>query len=864
MEEATSVDALGLPSGVAQFLSDSWGITNLYPPQMEALPHVLSGANALVAIPTASGKSLVAYLGILQKLLVDEPKSRAIYIVPLKALASEKYAELKELGDAFGLSVGLGIGDRDGEARPLGNGDIIVCTSEKLDSLMRTKPDLINNVSIVVADEFHLIHDMTRGPTMEVNLARLRHWRPQAQIIALSATIGNTSELAEWLNAELIVSQWRPVALEISTLVEGCVEPRRRIKSATDDGEIPLPPPKQLAGPASAPTWCVLLDTVEEGGQLLLFVSTRRSAQSEAKKLSKRMQKYLSKEDPNRLEKLAELSQKIAEMSDSAMGDILIDSVKGGVAFHHAGLTSNQRKAVEGGFKEGLIAAICATPTLAAGVNLPARRCLIRDLKRWDDGMNRMLPVMEVQQMLGRAGRPRYDDLGQAWLLCKGSSALEEADIIAEKYIHGPPEDVTSKLAADPPMRVHLLSGIATGGLETRQAVRAFFKSTFLGYTQPEAMLEERTDRMLEWLIEEEFIERLGVDEELAEKFAQHETSEQLGDESDWQDELPQWVVQASTTQGVELVEPKALLNRSSAPSRRSTGKPNLGFRKAISLEIGLPPTPEIKDPPAMKYRATSFGHRAAQLYIDPLSAAILRTGLRRAVRRIVRRNPEMDVSDFGLIHLASATPDFLGFWPKDSERDRLHVKGSTEEYGTLIDISLEDRYLKAIKSSWILQQWTEESPSRQIEKVHGITPGDLRHRIDLMDWLLYSSKELVRVDNAFSPEHQEMVQALISRLDSLRTRVRHGCLEDILELIRLPNIGRVRARTLMDFGVRSPADLIALSPGRITDLKAKRGWGEKIVERMLNEVYRMIGKKRGATAKQREDDEALPGERMD
>ncbi|HIK78367.1 MAG: hypothetical protein CXT69_03485 [Methanobacteriota archaeon] len=864
MEGSSSVDDLGLPSGVPQFLTNTWGITNLYPPQLEALPHVLSGGNTLVSIPTASGKSLVAYLGILQKLLVDEPKSRAIYIVPLKALASEKYAELKEIGGAFGLNVGLGIGDRDGEARFLDRGDIIVCTSEKLDSLMRTKPDLINNVSIVIADEFHLIHDMSRGPTMEVNLARLRHWRPKAQIIALSATIGNTPELADWLNAELIISQWRPVALEMSTLVEGCVEARRRIKSASDDGGMPLPPPKQLAGPASAPTWCVLLDTVEEEGQLLLFVSTRRSAQSEAKKLSKRMQKYLAKEDPTRLEKLGKLSSKIAEMSDSAMGDILVNSVKGGVAFHHAGLTSSQRRAVENGFKEGLITAICATPTLAAGVNLPARRCLVRDLKRWDDGMNRMLPVMEVQQMLGRAGRPRYDDLGQAWLLCKGSSALEEADIIAEKYIHGPPEDVTSKLAADPPMRVHLLSGIATGGLETRQAIRAFFKSTFLGHTQQEAMLEERTDRMLEWLIEEGFVERLGIDEELAEKFAQHAASDETGDEGDWQDELPQWVVQASATKGVELVEPNAQPNRQSTPSRRPIGKPILGFRKATSLEIGLPVTPEIKDPPAMKYRATSFGHRAAQLYIDPLSAAILRTGLRRAVRRIVRRNPDMDVSDFGLIHLSSATPDFLGFWPKDSERDRLHVKGSAEEYGMLIDISLEDRYLKAIKSSWILQNWTEESPSRQIEKVHGITPGDLRHRIDLMDWLLYSSKELIRVDNAFSSEHQEMVQALISRLDTLRTRIRHGCLEDILELIRLPNIGRVRARSLMNFGVRNPADLLALSPAKIAALKAKRGWGEKIVERMINEVHRITGRKRGASPKQREDDEVLPGERVD
>lgn len=864
MDEVGGVASLGLPPLVAEFLAKTWGISHLYPPQMQAIPYILNGDNTIVSIPTASGKSLVAYLGILQKLLVDEPKSRAIYIVPLKALASEKYEELKQIGEAFGLSVGLGVGDREGEARFLERGDIIVCTSEKLDSLMRTKPEIINNVSIVVADEFHLIHDMSRGPTMEVNLARLRHWRPKAQIIALSATIGNTPELAEWLNAKLVTSQWRPVALEMSTLVDGCVEARRRIKSATDEEDIPLPPPKQLAGPASAPTWSVLLDTIEEDGQLLLFVSTRRSAQSEARKLSQRVGKYLSKEDPKRLLELAALSDRIATMSDSAMGDLLINSVKGGVAFHHAGLTSAQRKAVENGFKNGLIAAICATPTLAAGVNLPARRCLVRDLKRWDDGMNRMLPVMEVQQMLGRAGRPRYDDLGQAWLLCKGASALDEADIIAEKYIHGPPEDVTSKLAADPPLRVHLLSGIATGGLTTRQAIKSFFNSTFLGHTQSEVMLEERIDRMLDWLIEEGFVERQGVDEELAKKFAQSAALEETGDEADWQDELPQWVVQASATQGVGLVDPGRESDGRKNNPRRPLSKPQLGFRRAGELEVGMPMEPETKDPPAMKYRATPFGHRSAQLYIDPLSASLLRTGLRRAVRRIVRRDPDMDVSDFGLIHLASATPDFLGFWPKDSERDRLHVKGSAEEYGTLIDIALEDRFLKAIKSSWILQQWTQEISSRQIEKAHGITPGDLRHRIDLMDWLLYSSKELVRVDSVFSEQHRDMVEALMTRLDTIRTRVRHGCLEDVLDLIRLPNVGRVRGRALIDFGIRSPADLINLSPSKIKELKAKRGWGEKIVERILNDVHRMIGQQRKSRGKTRKDDEALPGEGSD
>ena len=169
------VRELDLPPNVVKLLTDVWGITQLHPPQAEAVPIALSGENLLLAIPTASGKSLVAYLAILQKLLVDQPGSRAFYLVPLKALAAEKVDELREAGDALGLAVGMAVGDRSGETVSLDEADIIVATSEKFDSLMRNRNDFLNQVSIVVADEVHLIHDRSRGPTMEVNLARVIH-----------------------------------------------------------------------------------------------------------------------------------------------------------------------------------------------------------------------------------------------------------------------------------------------------------------------------------------------------------------------------------------------------------------------------------------------------------------------------------------------------------------------------------------------------------------------------------------------------------------------------------------------------------------------------------------------------------------
>ena len=207
-----------------------------------------------------------------------------------------------------------------------------------------------------------------------------------------------------------------------------------------------LNPPRTLEGPKSHPSWAALQDVYSEEGQLLVFVGTRKSAQSEARKLGERLYKHLSKQDPEKLEKLSELSNRLSRGADSTVGDLLSQAVKGGVAFHHAGLRYEQRSLIEQAFKDGVLYCLCATPTLASGVNLPARRVLVRDLKRFEDGMSRFLSVMEVRQMLGRAGRPKYDSKGEAWLLCKGGDPREVADEIADRYVHGPIEDITSIL----------------------------------------------------------------------------------------------------------------------------------------------------------------------------------------------------------------------------------------------------------------------------------------------------------------------------------------------------------------------------------------------------------------------------------
>ncbi|MEC9477734.1 MAG: DEAD/DEAH box helicase, partial [Candidatus Thermoplasmatota archaeon] len=134
-----SLADLEVDQRIIDHLRSEWGIEELFLPQREALPYALAGRNVMLTIPTASGKSLVAHLTIIQRLITDLNGAKGLYIVPLKALASEKVEELRELASLVGLSVGIAIGDRSGETSGIDDSDILVCTSEKLDSMLRNR-----------------------------------------------------------------------------------------------------------------------------------------------------------------------------------------------------------------------------------------------------------------------------------------------------------------------------------------------------------------------------------------------------------------------------------------------------------------------------------------------------------------------------------------------------------------------------------------------------------------------------------------------------------------------------------------------------------------------------------------------------
>ncbi|PGF15930.1 ski2-like helicase [Natrinema sp. CBA1119] len=655
----------GLPAGaVDHFRSD--GIEELYPPQAEAVEAGATDGESLVAaVPTASGKTMIAALSMLSAV---ERGGKALYIVPLRALASEKKEEF-EAYERFGVTTGVTTGNYESTSDWLSTKDIIVATSEKVDSLVRNGADWLSDLTCVVSDEVHLIDDRNRGPTLEVTLAKLRKLNPRMQVVALSATVGNADEIADWLDAALVDTDWRPIDLQMGVHYGNALN--------FDDGstrEVPVEgSEKQEAA--------LVRDILREGGSSLVFVNSRRNAEAAARRLGGVSKHELTGEERD---ELAELADDIRDDSDTETSKDLAEAVERGSAFHHAGLSSTQRSIVEDAFRDRLLKVISATPTLAAGVNTPARRVIVRDWRRFDPSAGGMAPldVLEVHQMMGRAGRPGLDPYGEAVLLAKSH---EESEELFDRYVWADPEPVRSKLAAEPALRTHVLATIASGFARTRGGLLEFLEATLYASQSTEAgRLETVTDTVLAYLESNDFIERDG---------GSNSGGDDDGDDGD--------DAAGAFTSAADLAE--------------ESGRDE-------SLE------------------ATSLGHTVSRLYLDPMSAATIVHGLERANERptalglyqLVSRTPDMyelylrsgEDEKFGELYYEREA-ELLGDAPSEFEEERF-----------------ED-WLSALKTGKLLEDWAAETDEEQLTDRYKIGPGDLRGKVDTAEWLLGAAESL-------------------------------------------------------------------------------------------------------------------------
>jgi len=672
------------------------GITELYPPQVECVrAGLFLRKNLLISIPTASGKTLVAEMAMHHEIA---ERGKCLYIVPLKALASEKYEDFG--GKA--VKVGIATGDFDRRDEYLGRNDIIVATSEKVDSLLRNNAPWMRDITLLVIDEVHLIDDPERGATVEMVITKMRHKNPDLQVIALSATIGNPNELAAWLDASLVTSEWRPVDLREGVFHKGSIHYHETtcpvtIRSKYDDLNL-----------------CI--DPIEEGGQCLVFVSSRKNAEA----FARRAASFLKRDDPE-LKHYASDLQKIARTD---MEKALVACVERGAAFHHAGLRREARAIVETGFRKGQIKCISSTPTLAAGLNLPARRVIIRDYLRFSAGEGMIpIPAREYHQMAGRAGRPHLDPYGEAVLIAKEE---EQIEALFDNYIDASPEDISSQCAHRAALCTHILSLIATRFVLSREDLGHFMERTFYMHQRHESRTIRRViDEVLRFLFKSEMIV---------------ETGDSIA--------------------------------------------------------------------------TTEFGTLVSQLYIDPESAgAIVKT-----------LNAVRDYSDIGLLQLICSTPDMYTLYV--SNRDLYYLErfacAHEDELWINLPFGEEEVFYRGLKTAMVLHDWSSEVPEEMICERYSIGAGDIYNLTESVTWLLHAAGRLAGM---FAPHLSRSIR-------EYEYCMKYGIRRELLPLVRIRNIGRVRARRLFNNGIRSPASLLEAGRGRVSVIL-----GQKITEKIFDEL---------------------------
>ncbi|MEB2837119.1 MAG: DEAD/DEAH box helicase [Desulfurococcales archaeon] len=700
------------------------GVKRLYPVQEEAVrAGVTRGESLVVSAPTASGKTLVALMAIVSAL--EGGGGRAFYAAPLRSIALEKYRSFRVL-ERLGFSVRVSVGDLE---RGLPGADVVITTYEKLDSSIRNDPGILGGLRVVVVDEVHYVADPKRGPLLEGLLARLLSLGERPQIVALSATIPNAGELAEWLGAKLVSSTWRPVPLREGVL---------------DSGEIVYADGSRrpVERPTGKPYVDLVADLAGEGGHALVFAQSRRRAIQMAKQASKARSMLYYDEA-----KAREWARRIASSGAPApIREELAELVSRGVAFHHAGLGNELRSLVEDAFRDGALAAIYATPTLAAGVNLPARRVVVAEYLRYEHGFRRPISVAEYKQLAGRAGRPGLDEYGEAVIVPQGRDSPED---ILDRYVRGEPEPVESKLSGLRGLRHVILGLIASGVASTREAI--------LGVASRTLYARQRGKRLLGPLV-----------------------SSALSQLAGW----------------------------------------------------GL-----VEQGPG-GYRATAVGLEASRYYVDPETVKIFTDSLEEV---------EGEPSDAQLLYIIAASPDMprVSVTRREAEELLDELLDRAPEVYDLIDYVGWDES-SAVKETLILLDWIEEVPEDRIVSKYDVWPGDLYSLTDTGRWL---ARALSAVAEAMGHP------GVAGRLRVLGSRIRHGVKQELLELLSIPGIGRVRARRLYNAGYRSLADLASAEPSR---LLAVPGIGASTVASILEflgrreeaeEVRRRSGRGRGLAA---------------
>lgn len=408
----------GLPSEISNKYEKK-GIIEMFDWQVDCLRNsrvLLESQNLVYSAPTSAGKTLVAEILAIKTVL--ERQKKVIIILPFVSIVREKMFYLQDILSSSGVRVEGFMGSQSPPGG-LQAVHIAICTIEKANSLVNKLLDEgnISELGAVIVDELHLLGDPHRGYILELLLTKIKYVSLKCdvkiQIIGMSATLPNLEVLADWLKAELYVTEFRPIPLNEYCLVGN--------KYYDKNGK--------FTGLFNKPDMSIecdhvlyfCLETIKEGCSILIFCMTKNRCENLAQSIASSFYKLgcTDNEQGSILReqlKSKDIVEVLEQLKNCPVGldQILKNIISFGVAYHHAGLTFDERDIIEGAFKSGAIRVLVATSTLSSGVNLPARKVIIRTPVFQKQPIN----ILTYKQMIGRAGRMGKDTQGESILIC--------------------------------------------------------------------------------------------------------------------------------------------------------------------------------------------------------------------------------------------------------------------------------------------------------------------------------------------------------------------------------------------------------------------------------------------------------------
>lgn len=481
---------------------------------------LFDGRSLLISSPTSSGKTFVGEMAALRAAFAGQ---RVLYLTPLRALAEEKYETFRTRYGTYGVKVVVATRDRREFDHDIEHGDfhLAVLVYEKLAQLLVRHPHLLRTVALVVVDELQMLGDPERGSGLELTLTKLLSAVPRPQLLGLSAVLREAEQVAAWLDADLLLQDERPVELHRGVVLGDRF--RYRTYNTGEEGEERLAhaesdDPRELL-------YAHVTHLARQGEQLLIFLKGKRDT----------VQCILELAEASELTPAADALAALEPLEETSLKAQLRDALAGGVAFHHADLTSAERAIVEAAYRRGEVRVIACTTTLAFGVNLPASTVFIEAVK-WDTdkrtGTAIEVPLSwaEYENISGRAGRlgfaSRPPSLGSRPEPVEGRGGKEafgrsvliatnqfQADLLWRGYVMGEQEQFTPA-PGQTGLTDRILNLIASKICLSTDELHAFLDLTYLGFQQrgkrapASDHISDEAERALSVLVDAQLVNR--------------------------------------------------------------------------------------------------------------------------------------------------------------------------------------------------------------------------------------------------------------------------------------------------------------------------------------------------------------------